>query len=170
VQRATDSAAALAAREASPGRAGWAYPSSATLREARALYFERAGFDERTYSDRWVTLRVFGRPLLGFPNTAARVRAVRLHDLHHVLTGYDTSWTGEGEIGAWELASNCRDHYAAWWLNFCAALIGLCIAPRRVVAAFRRGLREHNLYDAQFSEAMLSEHVGALRARLGIAQ
>jgi len=160
----------VAAREASPVRVGWTYPPTLTLGEARALYFERAGFDERSYTDRWVALRVFGRPLLGFPNTRARVRAVRLHDLHHVLTGYDTSWAGEGEIGAWELASNCRDHYAAWWLNFSAALIGLCIAPRRVVAAFRRGRRERNLYDTAFSEALLAERVGSLRARLGIAQ
>ena len=116
-----------------------------------------------------MTLRVLGRPLLGFPNTRARVRAVRLHDLHHVLTGYDTSWRGEGEIGAWELASNCRDHWAAWWLDFSAALIGVAIAPRRVLRAFVRGRRERNLYDVEFCDALLDESVGAMRARLGIA-
>jgi hypothetical protein len=149
--------------------AGVRYAPTLTLREARALYFQHAGFDERTYAERWVTLRVAGLPLLGFPNSAARVRAVRLHDLHHVLTGFDTSWTGEGEIGAWELASNCRDHWAAWGLNFSAALIGLCIAPRRVARAFRRGLRERNLYDVEFSDALLDETLGAARERLGIA-
>ena len=170
MQRASERAATLAASGAPPLPPRWHYAPDLTLREARALYFERAGFDERGYAERWVTLRVFGRPWLGFPNTQARIRAVRLHDLHHVLTGYDTSWAGEGEIGAWELATNCRDHYAAWWLNFSAADIALWFAPRRVVAAFRRGLRERNLYDVAFSDALLDERVGAMRARLGIAQ
>ena len=96
------------------------------------------------------------------------MRAVKLHDLHHVLTGYPTSWTGEGEIGAWELASGCRNHWAAWYLNFSAALIGLLIAPRRVLSAFRRGRRERNLYGGELSDALLEETVGAARARLGI--
>lgn len=139
------------------------------LREARAQYFLSAGFDERSYSERWVVLRVAGLPLLAFPNTAQRVRSVRLHDLHHVLTGYDTSWTGEGEIAAWELASGCADHSAAWVLDFYAMLIALCIAPRRVSAAFRRGRRERNLYREEFSHALLDETVAGLRARLGIA-
>jgi hypothetical protein len=144
-------------------------PPSLTLREARARYFERAGFDQGSYTDRWVRLAVFGLPLLAFPNTAGRVRAVKLHDLHHVLTGYDTSWTGEGEIAAWELASGCRDHWAAWALNAAAALIGVFVAPRRIQRAFARGRRERNLYDVEFSDALLEEPLGALRARLGIA-
>jgi hypothetical protein len=154
------------APSASPG---WGYAPSLTLRDARAQYFLRAGFDERSYSDRWVRLAIFGRPLLAFPNTAGRVRAVKLHDLHHVLTGYDTSWAGEAEIGAWELATGCRDHWAAWYLNFWAALIGLLVAPRRVLRAFARGRREHNLYAEDLSDALLAESLGALRARLGIA-
>jgi hypothetical protein len=147
----------------------WPYDPALTLREARAQYFLRAGFDERSYRERWVRLAVFGRPLLAFPNTAGRVRAVKLHDLHHVLTGYDTSWAGEGEIAAWELASGCRDHWAAWYLNASAALIGLFVAPRRVLAAFARGRREQNLYAVELSDALLEERLGALRPRLGIA-
>ena len=42
----------------------------------------------------------FGPVRFAFPNTAGRVRAVRYHDLHHVVTGYATDWTGEAEIGA----------------------------------------------------------------------
>ncbi len=146
----------------------WRYSPALPLREARAQYFLRAGFDETTYSDRVVVLRVLGVPLILFPNTAQRVRSVRLHDLHHVLTGYPTSWAGEGEIGAWELATGCRDHWAAWALNFVATAIGGFVAPRRILRAFARGRRERNLYDEEFSDALLDESVGALRARLGI--
>jgi hypothetical protein len=146
----------------------WRYPAGATLREARAQYFLRAGFDERSYEERWVRIAVLGLPLVRFPNTAGRVRAVKRHDLHHVLTGYDTSWTGEGEIGAWELATGCRDLWAAWWLNASAAFVGLCIAPRRVLRAFARGRRERNLYDRELTDALLDERLGSVRERLGI--
>jgi hypothetical protein len=158
------------ATPAPPFAIGWTYAPSLTLREARAQYFLRAGFDERSYAERWVKLTVFGRPLLAFPNTKGRVRAVKLHDLHHVLTGYDTSFTGEGEIGAWELASGCRRHWAAWVLNASAAWLGLLIAPRRILRAFARGRRGRNLYGVELSEALLGEELGAARERLGIAE
>jgi hypothetical protein len=88
------------------------YADSLTIRDARDQYFMQSGFDEGSYSDKWVKLQAGPFPLY-FPNTAARVRAVRFHDLHHVATEYETTWTGEAEIGAWEIASGCADHYAA---------------------------------------------------------
>jgi ubiquinone biosynthesis protein Coq4 len=39
---------------------------------------------------------------------------VRLHDLHHLVTGYPTDWKGELEISAWEIAGSCRGYVAAW--------------------------------------------------------
>jgi hypothetical protein len=160
--------AGAASRDDRAAAERWHYGAGATLREARAQYFARAGFSEATYRERWVVLRVAGVRALAFPNSQARVRAVKLHDLHHVLTGYPTTWAGEGEIGAWELASGCRDHWAAWGLNFSAALIGLFVAPRRVARAFARGRRERNLYAEELRDALLEETVGAARARLGI--
>lgn len=145
------------------------YPPTLPLREARALYFRDAGFaEDGGYGDKWVKLRLGRRFWVAFPNTKARVRSVKLHDLHHVLTGYDTSWIGEAEIGAWELASNCRDHWAAWVLNSGAFVIGLLIAPRRTCRAFVRGWRSRNLYATEFDEALLERTVGEMRAELKI--
>lgn len=141
---------------------------SLTLREGRARYFARAGFDESGYTQRWVRLQAGPIPLF-FPNTQSRVRAVRFHDLHHVLTGYDTSWTGEGEIAAFEIASGCADHQAAWVLNLLALAIGLAIAPRAMRTAFVRGRRARNLYRETFGESLLEERVGHARRRLGLA-
>lgn len=138
------------------------------MRAARARYFAATGLADGGYHDRWVVLRAFGVPVAVFPNTQQRVRSVRIHDVHHVLTGYPTSWTGEAEIAAWELASGCRDHWAAWVLNFWAALIGLAIAPRAVVRAFLRGRRSRNLYRGEWSETLLDRTVGELRRELGL--
>ena len=137
------------------------------VRDARAEYFARAGFaPDGGYGDRWVRLKAHGRTVFTFPNTAARVRSVRLHDLHHIVTGYDTSWVGEAEIGAWELASGCGRHYPAWVLNAGAVAIGLLLWPRRVLAAFRRGRRSDNLYGGEFAEELLDLEVDELRRRL----
>lgn len=100
-----------------------------TLREAREEYFVRNGLEGRGYGDRWVRFRIGSIPFV-FPNSDERRRSVRLHDLHHVVTGYRTTWAGEAEIGGWEIASGCADHYAAWVFNLSAVAIGLVIAPR----------------------------------------
>ena len=139
-----------------------------SLREARERYFERNGFGASGgYDEKWVKL-AFGPLRFAFPNTPGRVRAVRYHDLHHVVTGYDTSWTGEAEIGAWEVASSCRDHVAAWLLNLYAMGVGLVIAPGAVWRAFLRGRHSHNLYAEPFGDALLDESVGAMRRRLAL--
>ncbi len=144
------------------------YDPALSLGEARARYFKANGLGSGGYEDRWVILRIGPVPVAAFPNTAQRVRSVRLHDLHHILTGYDTSWLGEAEIGAWELASGCRDHYAAWILNSLAVLAGLLISPRALLRAARRGRRSRNLYDGEWDEEWLLLRVGVLRARLGL--
>src|SRR5215212_7542800 len=145
------------------------YRDEEVVRDARAEYFARSGFSsDGGYGDRWVKLKAAGRTVFAFPNTAARVRSVRLHDIHHVLTEYDTSWAGEAEIGAWELASGCGRHYPAWLLNFAAVAIGAFFWPARVWAAFRRGRRSGNLYATDFSEELLDHTVGDLRRAIGL--
>lgn len=145
------------------------FEPQSTMRSCRAAYFLSAGFaPDGGYSDKWVKLKI-GRASLAFPNTAARVRSVKLHDLHHVLTEYETNWSGEAEIGAWEIASGCGQHYPAWILNFGAFAIGLLIAPIRTFDAFVRGRKSRNLYRKYFEESLLDRTVGELRSELSIS-
>lgn len=138
-----------------------------TVREARARYFAESGFDDSGYTARWVKLKA-GPFLFWFPNTPSRRRAVRYHDLHHVATGYRTTWIGEAEIGAFEVASGCADHWAAWILNLQAMSLGLLLAPARTFRAFVRGRHAKNLYREPFGDALLEETVASLRARLSL--
>jgi hypothetical protein len=144
-----------------------ACPDELTLAQARRLYFDANGFGDGGYEDRWVKLAAGPLPIY-FPNSKSRVRSVRLHDLHHVVTGYATTWTGESEIGAWEVGGGCGDHWAAWLLNFNAIAIGLVIAPRLTLRAFALGRRSRNLYTGDFDARMLGETVGSTRDRLGL--
>jgi hypothetical protein len=144
-----------------------AYPDDMTAREGRALYFASGGIPaDGGYSDSWVNLKVGPIPF-GFPNSDARRRAVKLHDLHHVLTGYGTSWTGEAEISAWEIASGCGRYTVAWVINLGGLFVGLLVNPRRTREAFLRGRGARNLYHGEpFREALLEETLGEIRERL----
>ncbi|KYF70999.1 hypothetical protein [Sorangium cellulosum] len=143
------------------------YDEGLTMRQARAIYFDvnRFGADGG-YGDAWVDFKLGPLPV-PFPNTQARVRAVRYHDLHHVLTGYDTNTIGEFEISAWELGAGCKDFAAAWQLNLGGLFAGLLSAPRRTVRAFLRGRRSETLYGRPF-EALLDRTVGELRREMRV--
>jgi hypothetical protein len=139
-----------------------------TLRQARERYFDENGFGrDGGYGARWVRVDVGPVPVW-FPNSAERVRALRFHDLHHVLTGYHTDFPGECEISAWEIAGGCTNHWAAWALNLSGMGAGLFFMPRGVARAFQRGLHTRNLYRAEYGEALLGRSVEEMRRELGL--
>jgi len=140
-----------------------------TVGDAREVYFRDNGFSLAGYTDNWVKLKLGPIPI-AFPNTDARKAAVKLHDLHHVATGYATTWTGEAEIGAWEIGAGCGTYYAAWVLNLSALGLGMWHSPRRILRAFARGRRSKSLYDRVFGEEMLAWKVGELRTKLALDQ
>jgi len=141
------------------------YDPNLTLRQARSIYFRDNNLGEGGYKDKWVKIMAGPIPII-FPNGPARVRALRFHDLHHVLTQYQTTWTGESEIGAWEIATGCADHLVAWYLNLQAMVIGLFIAPKVTYRAYVRGLSSKNLYRTKYSDAILIKKVGQMRKEL----
>jgi hypothetical protein len=140
-------------------------PDAATVASARDAYFAANGFSEAAYADRWARLKLGPIPLV-FPNTSSRKRALPIHDLHHIATGFATTYTGEAEIGAWEIGGGCGDCAAAWLLNATTFAYGLVIAPRQVYRAFIRGRHARNLYATGWNPALLARSVGALRAQV----
>lgn len=145
------------------------YEDSLSMRDAVAVYFAANKFGpDGGYHDEWLKLKI-GPLTFYMPNTKARVAAVRIHDLHHVLTGYQTNWAGEFEISAWELAVGCGRFPAAWWLNLSGMLAGLLTYPRRILAAYRLGRRCRGLYGETYGPALLNQTVAALRQSTGLA-
>ena len=120
-----------------PGGGGRFAPEL-TLGEARARLFAVSGFPpDGGYADAWVKLKLWRIPL-AFPNTAGRRRAVRFHDLHHVLTEYPTTWRGEFEIAAWEVAGGVNRYWEGWLLDLLGFAAGLFVYPRHIYRAFMR--------------------------------
>jgi hypothetical protein len=143
------------------------YPPEMTLREARKIYFRLSGFGaDGGYSDRWIKVKVWKLPIW-LPNVDNRRRAVRLHDLHHILTEYPTTWRGEAEISAWEIGTGgLRRYWAGWILDLMNLAQGLVVNPRGVFRAFMRGRGNCNLFAIEFSEDLLENRVGDFREKL----
>jgi hypothetical protein len=149
-----------------PLRGGERFAPGLTLGEARARLFAVGGLGEDGgYGAAWVRLKIWRIPF-AFPNTAGRRRAVRFHDLHHVLTGYPTTWRGEFEIAAWEVATGIGRHWAGWLLDLLGFACGLFVCPRGVYRAFMRGRRSANLYFEAWDDSILARRVGDERRRL----
>ena len=142
-------------------------PGSLTLREARQEYFDRSGFNEQSYTSKWARFQLGPIPLL-IPNFSTRRRAVRLHDLHHVLTGYETTWLGEAEVSAWEAGSGGAPYLTVWMLMTFAMVIGVFIDKDAVCRAYRRGCGSRNLFFKDFDDRMLDISLREMRRTLGI--
>ncbi|MGB8507632.1 MAG: hypothetical protein WCD76_04440, partial [Pyrinomonadaceae bacterium] len=142
------------------------YSPAMTLGDARRRYFAVNNFGaDGGYSERWIKVKIQRIPVW-LPNTEGRRRAVKLHDLHHILTEYPTTWRGEAEISAWEVGGGLRRYYAGWFLDLMNVAQGLLINPRGVYRAFMRGRRTGNLFPLEFSDELLSHRVGEFRERL----
>ena len=117
-----------------------AEPSLAALRDA---FRSRNGIVEADRRVEWIRLGPIPFPI---PNPPVRRRALRIHDLHHLVTGYGTDLTGEFQVSGWECGAGLHDEPAAW--AFCPAgtLGGMFRCPRRTVAAYARGRRSRTLF------------------------
>jgi len=137
---------------------------STTVRAARARYFAENGFGEDGgYGQTWVPLK-FGGFSFKLYNNRARQRAVPLHDLHHLATGYPTTPKGEAQIAIWELAAGTSDKWFAFVINVPAMLYGFVLWPKDSVAAWRGGRQSSSLYHREFEECLLDLSIDELRA------
>ena len=101
-----------------------------TVKQARARYFSENGFGEDGgYNLRWTDLK-FGPVTFKLYNSRARRRAVPLHDLHHIATGYPTTPKGEAQIAVWELAAGTYDMWFAFFINLPALVYGFLLWPK----------------------------------------
>lgn len=131
-----------------------------TTQDSLSRYFVDQGlFPEGSTMDDWLGsrwYRIGGVPV--FPIVGKIKHSLILHDVHHVVTGYDTSWKGEFELAGWELGSGgCAGHLVFWFDRLFALALGLIITPLRTLRAARRGLRERNLYRLDSSQVLASD-------------
>lgn len=97
-------------------------------------------------SSSWFQVHI-GPLSIPLPNPPARRRAVILHDINHLITGYNTIFSdGEFSIACFEVGAGCGRFAIAWYLNLSMFAIALMLRPRASFAAFLRGRRSKSLY------------------------
>lgn len=142
---------------------------STTVREARRRFFAASGFaPDGGYDDEWADAEL-GPFAYRVPNLAARAAALRVHDLHHLVTGYPTDWKGEAQISAWELGSGWGRYPYAWIIAIFGLLTGVLAMPGATLRAFARGRRSRgNLYGFGSIDEWLDRPLSELEAALGV--
>lgn len=145
-------------------------PAHWSVRAGRDAYLRENGFTVEAYAAPRTDASLFG-VRFSVPNTPHHQWAIRLHDLHHVATGYGTDHTGEAEISAWELRHGLRalgPYVGAIVLG--GALLGLLVAPVRTLRAWRASSGRGSLFqrDDLDYESLLALSVGELRAILDV--
>lgn len=146
------------------------YPDDILIKDAINQLFIRFKIPQDAYTAKYFSINV-GRLPIYLPNIPSRIKVAKLHDIHHILTGYPANWRGEAEIGAWEIASGCQNYFVAWFLNFGAVFVGLFMHPKAVLKAFKRGRNtQTNLYHNFEYEPLLTMTVKELRTKIGLVE
>ncbi|HVH42567.1 MAG TPA: hypothetical protein VM925_09490 [Labilithrix sp.] len=147
------------------------YPGTWTVREARDAYLAENGFTVAAYDDAWTKASAFG-VAFKIPNTERHRSAIRLHDLHHVATGFGTDLVGEGEISAFEVRRGLpRAGLYVASIVVMVTLTGFVLSPARVLAAFEGAKRTTPLWALDIPyEDLLDMTVAELRALLQLPE
>lgn len=148
-----------------------AHPLPAEMRvgDALAAYLAENGFTTESYDHPTTQGALFGVKFK-VPNPPSHRRAIRLHDLHHVATGFGTDHAGEGELSAWQLRRGLRGTgmyvVAIVVIN---TLLGALVAPRRTFHVLSAAGAGGSLFGARIDHAeLLGRTVGELRDLLAI--
>lgn len=140
------------------------------VRDALARHYLTHGLPpDGGASDPWFRVRI-GPVVLPLPNPPARRCAVVLHDINHIVTGYDTTFSeGEVAIAAFEVGAGCGRFGTVWFINLTMLAIGVLFHPHRVFAAYLRGRRSASIYRcAQGAAALSAMSVADVRALLRV--
>jgi hypothetical protein len=146
-------------------------PAGLPVVTGRDAYLDENGFTIEAYEASKTPASFLGIDF-SVPNTPRHRWAIKLHDLHHVATGFGTDPAGEGEISAWELRRGGMRELGPYvgGLVLIGVAMGLAFAPRRTLRAFRAATPGVSLFnDREHSyDELLGLSVGELRTLLGI--
>ena len=148
------------------------YDPQGTVQKALTVYFAAYGLGEGGYDQPYEIIKLFGFLPIVLPNPPARKRALRCHDLNHVLGSYN-ALIGEGEIdiAGFEIGARggCRGFAVAWGINLFFFGLGVLIRPRSLYRAFSRARGARNAYALPSADGeVLTRRLADLRQELQI--
>jgi len=147
-------------------------PHDTTLiRDALTQHYVKHGLPlDGGASNPWFNVHI-GPMTIRLPNPPARRRAVVMHDINHIVTGYNTTFSeGEMSIAAFEVGAGCGRLAIVWFINLSLLAIALVVHPRVAFAGFVRGRRSASIYaNVKDATALGEMSVDRVRALLRIA-
>ncbi len=120
-----------------------------SLAALRIRFREANGITDTRRLVEWFRLGPIPFPI---PNPPARQRALRTHDLHHLVTGYPTDLAGEFQISAWECGAGLHTEPLAWVFCTAGTSGGMLRYPTRTVRAYARGRRCRSLFGQDLAD------------------
>ena len=131
-------------------------------------FYDQHGYGREGGIDKKWDMIKFGPVALPLLNLESRRKNIFMHDIHHLVTGYDTTWLGEGSVCSWEIATGGWKHlYFPWLLTLWAMAVGVMLYPRASYRAFQAGLLMDNALTGGLSKpAMYVLTLDELRERL----
>lgn len=140
-----------------------------TVSAAVQQYLDENGFTVEEYTKPYVELGV-GPLTFKMRNGPDRQKAIPMHDMHHVATGYGTDLVGEAEVGMWELRAGCTNAFLVA-INLTAVAVGVLLSPARMWRAFKAARGATSLYVLGRDRAELGAmSVGELRKLIGVPE
>ncbi len=141
-----------------------------TVRQSLDAFLSENGYDAADYDAARSPAKLFGIRF-SVPNPPQHRWAIMRHDLHHIATGYGTNLPGEAEVSAWEFRRGIGP--LGWYVGsivVSACLMGLVVAPRRMLRAWWASGRHPNLFhDTEHTyEELLDFTLGTLREMIGL--
>jgi hypothetical protein len=116
-----------------------------TARTLHARFRRERGLNE-TEECSGVWLATLGGLIVPLPNFRWRREILVQHDLHHIVTGFETTVSGELSLAAWELGLGC--YSSIWAKSLCFGLLcaGIIAQPRKTIRSYRRGQKSAVAY------------------------
>ena len=141
-----------------------------TVGQALTQFYNEHDFGEEGGIDEAFAYAKLGPISIPIPNTAARKEVIWLHDLHHLLNGYDTTWPGQGQVSARELAAGgFGTKIYIWALVLLAGSVGVLLFPANTFRAFVRGTYCQSIQSLGLTNIELKKlTVSELKRRIGI--
>lgn len=135
-----------------------------TVGEALRAHRQANGLPDYEAEGRFWSYRL-GPLTVWLPNFKWRRRSILAHDLHHLITGYPCTISGECQMAAWEFAAGPMPARAAAW--FCLPLIplGLILTPRKLWRAHLAGRRARSLHATIIRDDIFAAPLHELKAR-----
>ena len=169
--RTTEASSTFCPMKTGPDSQMDSYDEDSRISDALEEYFDRYGIDHGTYDASYHLVWAMNRIPIPVPNPAVRAKALRRHDLNHVLSGYNAIATeGEIDIAGYEIGAEggCGKYWVAWYINLVFLTLGLFLRRSALLASFARAEGSRNAYSVDDLDAFYRMTLREARRHLGV--